>query len=160
MYYKSILPFVFILLLLTGCDPNRVYEEYEDIPEFVWEYQYKPVFEVNITDTMIPYNAYINVRHADFYAYSNLYIMLHATYPSGKKNEGRVELTLAEPDGKWKGDCAGDICDEQILIEENVYLTEIGKYTYEFEQNMRQNPLPGIMEIGFRIEKAVQNTNQ
>jgi len=49
----------------------------------------------------------------------------------------------------------GDIWDYSTRIQENAFFTQPGLYTFSLEQNMRQDPLPGIMAIGLKVE----NTN-
>ena len=124
------------------------------IPDFVWDYQNRVPFDFEITDTSIYYNIYVNVRHKVSYSYNNLWLIVRTTFPSGEMIKKRVELPLADKDGKWYGNCMGNICDIQIPIQGPAYFNTPGKYTIELEQNMRQNPLPYIMEMGVRVERS------
>lgn len=146
------------LLLLAGftssCDPNRVYEENKDIPDYQWKYDNIVEFPISIKDTSSLYNIYVNVRHTHFYPYRNLWLKVHTKFPEGKQMEKRVDIELANKEGKWYSNCAGDICDYQVAIQENAYFNQKGTYKIELEQNMRQNPLPGIMDMGIRVEKT------
>jgi gliding motility-associated lipoprotein GldH len=60
---------------------------------------------------------------------------------------------LAEADGKWWGSGLGDIFSNQIKVMENVKFPRKGVYSFSVEQNMRDNPLLGIEDIGVRVEK-------
>lgn len=151
---QKILLLLFCCVALTACYENGIYEKYKGIPDYVWKTGYKVPYEVEITDTNVLYNIYVDVRHTEFYPFSNLWLMLHVNMPYGQKHETRVELPLAEKDGKWLGRCLGDVCDRQILVQENAIFPQQGKYTFELEQIMRLDDLPGIMEMGIKIEKT------
>lgn len=67
-----------------------------------------------------------------------------------------VELTLADPSGKWLGSGMGDIWDNRVLFKQQFRFPEKGTYIFTLEQAMRIDPLPQIMDVGIRIEKALQ----
>jgi len=142
------------LLLFSGCDSDRIYEKYQDIDAFTWAYTDTLSYTVNIEDTSSKYNLYVNIRHADFYPYARMFIFIHTIFPSGKRDKQRVLLPMAEKDGRWKGECISEICDIQIMIQGNAKFPEPGNYTFVFEQNMRQDLLPGVIEMGLKVEKA------
>ncbi len=56
--------------------------------------------------------------------------------------------------GKWLGEGLGDIWDNRVLFKKNVSFPQKGEYRFEFTQAMRLNPLPGVMDVGIRIEKS------
>ncbi len=142
------------LYLFAGCDESRVYETNTPIKEYSWDSKEVIPFTFEIQDTSIYYNVYINARHTARYSYSNLWLKVTITFPGGKKVNRRFELSLADKNGKWYGNCMGDLCDLQIPFQFNAYFNKRGKYTFEIVQNMRQNPLHEIMEIGLRIERS------
>ncbi len=148
----------FIVLLLTECNLNSVYENNKSIPNYVWDNTNIVTFEANITDTISLYDIFVNVRHAHWYPYRNLWIIVYTSYPSGEKKKDRVELPLGNAKG-WYGDGMGDIWDITIPVQENVYFPKTGVYKFELEQNMREPKIPGIMEIGIRIEKTEKTMN-
>jgi gliding motility-associated lipoprotein GldH len=47
-----------------------------------------------------------------------------------------------------------DIYEHRIPIQQNAIFPKPGLYRFTFEQNMRQNPLPEMLSVGLRIEKA------
>jgi gliding motility-associated lipoprotein GldH len=94
------------------------------------------------------------VRNADGYPYGNLYLFVHSTFPDGRKITDTLECTLADANGKWLGDGAGDIYDNQILFKRNVRFRQSGTYIFELEQAMRLEKLPLLMDVGIRIERA------
>lgn len=145
----------------VSCDSNKVYEEYVTIEnekidggEYIWNDK-KPVsFEFEITDTTALHNVFVNVRHANIYPYSNLWLFISSWSPAGVKAVDTLECTLADEHGKWLGSGLGDIWDTQILWKQNVRFATAGKYHVEYNQSMRIENLPGIMDMGLRVELA------
>ena len=89
------------LLFLTSCDKNRVFEENKKISNYMWDVKDVKTFEVMVTDTVTPNNFYINIRQADSYPYSNLYLFIKTTFPNGKFSHDTLECTLASVEGRW-----------------------------------------------------------
>ena len=88
--------------MFVSCDKNRVYEKNKEIKDYIWDSKNKASFTFEITDTTKLYNIYINVRHADFYQFSNIWLITYTTFPDGNKIEKRVEIPLANEEGKWR----------------------------------------------------------
>lgn len=150
----KLLFFTLCFALFASCDPNRVFEDNIDMPDFVWDIKNNPVFEVEIDDTLSLYNLYVNVRHASHYPYANLYVFTTITFPNGRTRKDTVECILAEPNGQWKGDGMGDIWDNQIPWMKNIRFPLKGKYQFKYEHAMRMEKVPFVMDVGLRVEKA------
>ena len=148
-----ILSFV-VLLALTSCDPNRLYETNTPVVDEKWSYDDVKSFTIDVKDTTTRYNIYINMRHSFLFEWRNVYVQVGTQLPDGKKMDKRVNLPLCESDGKWYGSCLGDNCDLPVLIQENAKFPMIGKYTVTIKQDMRVNPLDKVKSIGLRVEKA------
>lgn len=146
---------LFLVGLTYSCsDELRIFEQYQEITNEAWEYENTPSFEVAIQDTSLRYNVMVNVRHTDSYKFSNMYVNVYTTLPSGKKLENLVNLPFADKKGKWYGNTSGNIVSQQVPIQQNAIFPEIGTYTFTVEQHMRQNPLSSIMDVGLRVEKV------
>jgi gliding motility-associated lipoprotein GldH len=154
MFAKKTVNLFFLVLLFTGCDPSRVFDDNKTLSSEGWDRADKANFTVNITDTISAHNVYINVRNADGYPYSNLYLFIHTQFPDGRKFTDTLECVLADQNGKWLGNGLGDIYDNQILFKRNVRFSKSGNYTFALEQAMRLQKLPLIMDVGMRIEKV------
>ena len=149
------------LILFTSCDKNRIYEKNVTIDKYIWDSKVKPVFTVDIADTSVLYNLYINVRHAEIYPFQNIWLIVSTKFPDGTTASRRIEVMLADEEGKWFGEGLGDIWDYRSLIQENAFFDKPGTYTFSLEQNMRVDPLPGVMSIGMRIENTgIYRTNE
>lgn len=153
-----------MLLVAASCEPMKMdtYEKNLEIPGHEWAYNYKPAFEVTLqpADTAYVYNISVNIRHKDAYPYSNIYLLINTQFPGEQPISQRVELPLADMTGKWLGTGLDDIYEHQIPIQQKAILNKPGTYRFTFEQNMRQNPLPDIMNVGLRVEKAGLRTNE
>ncbi len=143
-----------LAVFISACNQNTVFSKYTTLPEDGWNKNNKLSFDIDIKDNNTLNNVYLTVRHADSYPFSNLFLFLNTTYPDGKYSIDTLECILANPKGEWLGHGAGDIFDNKILVKKNVRFPQIGKYTFTFEQGMRNNPLPLIMDFGMVIEKS------
>jgi gliding motility-associated lipoprotein GldH len=145
---------VMALLFFAACDDSRIYEENKKIDGNTWKSAEPIEFEVEITDTNRAVNAYVNLRNTIDYGYSNIYLFLTTTFPNGKEAKDTLNCLLADKNGKWMGKGAGDLLDNRIMLKRNVYFNQKGKYKFSFEHGMRQDPLPNVTDVGFRIEKS------
>ena len=148
----SLLFSVCSLLILFSCDPGRVYEKNIKIPDGIWDKDNKVSFEVFIDDTASSHNLYVNVRNTSLYPFSNLYLFIETTAPSGHTIRETFEITLSDEQGKWMGSGLGDIWDLQQIYKENVKFAQRGNYTIEYQQAMRMDKLPFVLDVGLRIE--------
>jgi gliding motility-associated lipoprotein GldH len=146
--------FALTAVLFSSCDPDRVFEKNIRIPDGIWDRNNLVHFEVVVEDTITPHNLYINVRNAGMYPVSNLYLFVTTTAPSGHMIKDTVQIILADERGKWLGKGLGDIWDYQQLYKENVRFAQKGEYIFEYEQAMRLEKLPFILDVGLRVEKA------
>ena len=147
--------------LLAACDPNRIYEENVELKSpsgspYVWDVQQRPAFTFNIADTTARYDVYFNVRNASGYSFYNLYIKHTLTGPTGRLVGVPLlhQLVLMDPKtGEPLGSGAGDIFDHEFLALRRIHFPRPGAYKLTLEQYMRQNQLPGIMDVGIRVQK-------
>lgn len=141
-------------VFLPSCGGDVVFSKYQKFENNEWHAKDKAVFDVEITDTESLNNINLMVRHADSYPYSNIFLFVTTKYPDGKTLTDTMEVVLANSKGEWEGSGAGDIFDFKIPVKKNVRFPLAGKYQFQFEQGMRVDPLPLIMDFGFEIEKS------
>jgi gliding motility-associated lipoprotein GldH len=151
---KVIAIFFIFTFIFSACNRNKVYEEYIKIDDYVWHNDKNIKFEFDIEDSLSLYNVYINVRHANFYPYNNLWLFVTSSAPNGAKSVDTIECVLAGNNGKWLGDGLGDIWDFQKPWKLNVRFGYKGKYRIEMEQAMRVDALTGVMDMGLKVEKV------
>lgn len=156
MEFKKLL-FLFFLpvLAIQACvDQNVKVDTYEAIPKQTWSYANPVKASINITDSTQAYNIYVNFRHTADYKYSNIWLRFHIIGPNQKDIPVRQEFQLAMPDGQWLGTGSGNLFTYQLIYKEQYKFAGTGKYTLIVEQNMRDNPLKGINDVGIYIEEV------
>jgi gliding motility-associated lipoprotein GldH len=148
---------VLATLFITSCsDPDRVMDDNKAIPAQNWSYGNKIHFDVQIDDASIAYNLYINLRVTATYRYSNMFILLSQSGGGMKKADlVRYELKkLTSPTGEWLGKGSGNLYSYQIPLRTQYRFPGKGRYHFEIEQNMRDNPLRSVSDVGLRVEKS------
>lgn len=149
-----------VIIAITGCDSNRVFESNQEIKGGTWDMKQQPEFGFDIPDTLTRYNLYFNLRHTQDYYYSNIYVFFHTTLPNGKISTDTVEFQLADPTtGQWLGKGQSDILDCQMQFRKGMRFPVPGHYTLRIEQAMRMEQLPGVIDAGLRIEHATAETH-
>lgn len=143
-----------ILIFFPSCEKNRIYERNIPIKKYSWDSEFIPSYTIDIRDTSVLYNFYVNVRHSEGYPYRNIWLLVTTQFPDETKIFKRIEVMLANDEGKWFGNGVGNIWDYSSLIQEDAFFNIPGSYNFSIEQNMRLDPLPGIMSIGVRIENT------
>jgi gliding motility-associated lipoprotein GldH len=159
--YLNLALLALTLLAGAGCtDPNAVTDQNTEIANRNWAYTNKVKFTVNITDAQVPYNLYLNLRVTGDYKYSNMFVLVQQTDPANASTKlgtmsTRYEVRLANPDGEWLGEGSGNLYSYQTPFKTNYKFPAPGTYTFSIEQNMRDNPLREVSDVGIRVEKAV-----
>jgi gliding motility-associated lipoprotein GldH len=143
----------FLPFLMSCGNTAAVVDTFDEIRGRNWSYGGKVRVPVTIEDPGKDYAIYINLRHTSGYKYSNIFLKIHQTGPDGKRVTVRKEFRLAEPDGEWLGSGSGNLYSYRLLYRENYRFPAKGTYTFEIEQNMRDNPLKEISDVGLRVEK-------
>lgn len=145
---------VLLFMVLCACNKNVVYTKYHTFKDNEWKAAEKAEFDLEIKDTQSLNNISLMIRHADAYPYNNIFLFVTTAYPDGKIRKDTMEVILANQKGEWLGSGTGDIFDFKVPIKKNTRFPLAGKYHFTFEQGMRLDPLPLIMDFGFEIEKS------
>lgn len=137
---------------LSGCSTSVV-DSNQEIEERKWAYRNHLVTRFEIKDYTKPYNVYFKLRHTDAYRYANIFILAH--FKEGKKVQTkRYQFTLAENNGEWLGSGSGNLFTYTLPMLRNYRFPKNGTYEIEIEQNMRDNPLTEISDIGLLIKET------
>lgn len=153
MIKKHIHNLLFTFILFTSCDQTSFYDVNKPINNRTWSYSTPVKFNVDISDSKTKYDVYVSIRHTPEYNYSNLFILLHQSGNKVKDTTHRHEIKLAELDGRWLGTSAGSLLNTEFKAIENFIFPDTGTYTFTIEQNMRDNPLKNISDVGLKIIK-------
>lgn len=161
MIKNKLLTLFFVFGVLVSCDSNRVFDKYEPIPE-AWQKDSVVTFNYRATDTIRPYNLFINIRNTNAYKFSNLFLIVELQYPHGKTLKDTLEYQMAKPNGELLGHGFTDIKESKLWYkgyETPFVFNEKGTYKIQIQHAMRNNgqvngvdKLNGITDVGFRIE--------
>ncbi|RYG21247.1 MAG: gliding motility lipoprotein GldH, partial [Chitinophagaceae bacterium] len=91
------------------------------------------------------------------YRYSNIYVIMRLKNGRQFLKDGRYQFQLAKSDGQWVGKGSGDLYSNTFPLLKNFRFPKAGKYEIEVEQNMRDNPLVGVSDIGVSVENTTKN---
>ena len=149
--YAAVL--LFIVVCAAGCtDANTVLDHNTEIANKNWSYQNKIGYNVKIDDASVTYNLYLNLRVTGDYKYANLFTLI--SNPDKPGAVLRYEFKLANPDGEWLGQGSGNLYSFQIPFRKAYKFPAAGIYHIRIEQNMRDNPLHEVSDVGLRVEKT------
>ncbi len=154
-FRSFLLPIAFCLFLITSCTKLDVFERNTSIPKNKWEYNFKPTFNFNITDTVSEYNLYVVLRHNDAYRYNNIWLNIGTQSPKDSMRYQRFDLLLGTDAKGWEGSGMDDIWEIRKSVTNGPFkFNKPGTYTFSIAQVMRENPLPNILSVGIRVEKV------
>ena len=159
----SLLTAAVALCLLTfaccfsSCRPAPQYQEHYNIPGGAWSAAFQPEFKFEITDTATAYQLFLLIRHTDAYPFSNIWINMDSRGPSDSGfTKLRLEVPLAAASGQWLGRGMGELYEQRVRLtsyDRPAFFPHKGIYTIRLTQDMRRNPLPEVLTIGYRVEK-------
>lgn len=103
----------------------------------------------------------MNVRVNNDYPYSNMFVIFKIYKPSTAIVIDTIQFQMADPNGALLGNGFSDVKESTLWLKEHYIFNETGKYKMTVEQAVRAlgdvegvPALPGISEVGLRIEKA------
>ena len=156
MRFFLMLPLGMALFSISSCTSIDLYERTVPIPQHAWDSEFKPQFKFNITDTTVPYQVYIIIRHNDRYNFNNIWLNLYTQAPNAPVQKVQYELPLASKEKGWLGSAMDDIYEHRIAItpqNQKLYFQHAGEYVFTLEHIMREDPLQHVMDVGLRLEK-------
>lgn len=145
--------FIALSILLTACGPQPLYERSVDFEDGAgWNYADSLTFTYEIEDTTTAYDLVLTVDHTDAFAYQNFYVRLSTHLPNGHVLTQPLSLDLADNFGRWYADCDGiGGCTNEISIQTDTRFEKPGTYQLVVSQFSREDPLPEITGMGFRV---------
>ena len=136
---------------IGGCDTNNIVDENVELSGHNWSYVDRLKAVVDVKDPSKAYAIYFKLRHTANYSYSNIYVLLHLKGPDQKKVVKRFQYKLAEPDGQWTGSGSGNLFTHEVPLLTHYHFPTAGKYEIQIEQNMRDNPLKEVSDVGLTV---------
>lgn len=139
------------LFILSSCNFDMVVDTNQSMENNRWLYANTAKAEFDIKDTTKPYQVNFKLRINTEYRYSNLYVL--ATMKDAKSRKRiRYQFKVAKEDGAWLGKGSGDLYTYSFPMLKNHRFADTGKYSIEIEQNMRDNPLLGVSDVGIEVK--------
>lgn len=151
---RSIAWTVFGVLAMAGCGTDALHSDSQAIDSEGWLAEDAVTFEWDVNDTVQACDFFVDLRHNQEYPFSNVYLFLEFTFPNGKIGRDTLGCDLADERGEWYGSGFGNLVDHRIGFREATSFPLTGHYSVTIQHAMRLDPLPGITDVGFRLEAA------
>lgn len=152
--------FILLLLLMVSCDKQRVFDQYKSVGN-AWHKDSVVTFDLPKLDAKKVYNMYVNVRDNDDYPFNNLFLIVSLEQPNHQVKVDTLEYVMTNPDGTLLGDGFSDIKENKLFYKNRQQFTQKGVYKIHIRHATRQTgkiegvtSLPGISDVGFRIEST------
>lgn len=143
------------LILFVSCHSSSEGEVFMNSVDSKWNKKNEQKFNLEISDPQNPKNIIFVVRNNNDYPYSNIRFIVNFTdLQSKKKQTDTLNYVLAKPNGEWLGTGFGDTKETLFQYKLNYKFPTKGKYEIGLTQAMRNDSLPGIEDIGVKIETA------
>ena len=141
-----------VLLMFTGCSDNSETVDMKNL-NGSWPKKAEQKFDFVIADAEAPKNIIFVVRNNNDYPYSNIRMIVN--FQDGqtkKKSTDTLNYIMAEPNGNWIGKGFGDTKEIHFQYKVDYKFPANGDYSIGIIQAMRNDNLPGIEDIGVKIE--------
>jgi|SRR5690349_23810353 len=152
MNKKNIFSYLTIAIFAISC--NHVYKEYDkkSFPTYVWKWGQEIHFNPTVQDISKTYKLTLGIRHVYGFQLSSIKVGVKSTSPSGKEVEKKYDLIIRDPAGNYLARCGGDLCDLEIVLEDNLKFEEPGQYKYSIVHKVQVDQIAGVMEIGLILD--------
>lgn len=160
MKIKTSILFFLLFVLVISCDKKRVFDQYKSVGS-AWHKDSIVSFDLPKLDPAKTYNLYVNVRDNDDYPFRNLFLIVSLEMPNRQVKVDTLEYPMANPDGTLLGDGFSDIKENKLFYKDNEIFKQKGIYKIHIRHANRETgkiegvaTLPGISDVGFRIEST------
>jgi len=147
---RSIVVFILFLSVIS-CQNENEKVLVNDVNN-QWKKNDVQTFDFDIKDAQNQKNLMIVVRNNNDYLYSNLRLIASLENNKKKISTDTLNFVLAKPNGEWIGTGFGDTKEIVFQYKLNYKFPQNGKYSFKVIQAMRKNVLPGIEDIGIKIQ--------
>ncbi len=144
-------------MAFVSCDKNHVFDDFHSVGS-AWHRDSIVTYNLPKLDTTKSYDLFVNLRTNNKYPFSNLFLIVALEQPDGMTKVDTLEYQMSEPDGTMLGNGFSDIKESKLYYKEKIKFNQ-GKYRVQIKQAVRETgkvngltELPGITEVGFRIE--------
>lgn len=143
---------VFILFLSVSSCQNADEKVLVNDVDNQWKKNKFQSFDFDIDDAQNQKNLMFVVRNNNDYPYSNLRLIARIEHNKKNISTDTLNFVLAKPNGEWIGTGFGDTKEIVFQYKLNYKFPRNGKYSVKVVHAMRRNVLPGIEDIGIKIQ--------
>jgi len=155
---RNSLVVIILVLLLSACQDNIVFEQTKDIDQLQWHKD--SIVELHFTPIVNQaYNIFFLIRNDNNYPYSNLFIITEIDDEKTKIID-TLEYKMADEKGKWLGNGILDLKESKLIYKTNYTFDNDLPKTIKIQQADRKSgqvngdtSLSGIATVGIIIEK-------
>lgn len=143
---------------MTSCDRKTVYDRYEPVPADGWEkndtltFCVRPALHGKADDSeSITYKEEVGLRINSHYPFTGLSLIVEQTaMPADVTRNDTLNCRLINNDGKMKGRGVSNYQYSFHLT--NITLAKGDSLRIRIRHNMKQEMLPGISDVGIKLE--------
>ncbi len=152
MTMHKIIGVFFVLFVLSSCSKSSEQVFINNL-NGKWNKKAEQKFDFKVTDAQNPKNIIFVVRNNNDYPYSNIRMIVNFKDQHSKtKSTDTLNYIMAAPNGTWIGKGFGDTKEIHFQYKLDYRFPENGDYSIGIIQAMRNDNLPGIEDIGVKIE--------
>ncbi len=149
----GVLLLIFIVFIPSCSVPeDLIAEDFQAIENGAWNWKDGKKFTFTIDDTTCFYTISTGLRITGKYAYSNIW-MIYTIEGNGWNQKEQFSIEIADQTGRWLGVGMSNLIAYEKPIIPKIKL-KAGVYQISIVQNMREESLSGIQDVGVKIQKG------
>lgn len=148
---------ILVVCLLQACHQETLYHTFCNLPPTGWEQKDTVCFDVATCDSqVISCQLYVEVRNRSNYPYQNLPLAITLMAPDSTVTfHDTLSVQLANEESKWTGKGWGGIYQNSFPVS-RLSLDQTGHYHFFITHCLKNELVPGINDIGIRLERLNQ----
>ncbi|TRW24610.1 hypothetical protein FMM05_08845 [Flavobacterium zepuense] len=143
------------LLSCNKADTITLSETNKEFPANRWQKEDTKKFKFTIGEGLMNADVKLLFSHVHEPGYTSVPLVVTISGPDGLNDEVPVNLQLTGADGKPASQCAGDVCDLTVTIQEGATL-KAGDYQIAVTSTFNNAYVPNVLAVGVKIEHPVQ----
>ncbi len=141
------------VMLLTACTGEVAYHHYEHVAEEGWDKEDPLILKTDTLYETATYSVEVNLRTTAEYPYKQLMLMVEEKLlPNKAKRVFPVTFQIASDEGERNGEkLLYYELEKQLAMQQ---LSQGDSLQFRIYHKMRRQTLPGIKDVGIKIEKV------
>lgn len=152
-----ILALMAIAVSVFSCDNPRIFDDYEAIAQDGWERNKVLTFNVPKMQHTGTYQQWVQLRAYQKYPFQTVTLIVEQTvFPQKQVYRDTIDCHIINKEGRLEGK-NGISCTEVVAHLRTLQLQQGDSLTISIRHDMRRELLPGISDVGIRIEEGVRS---